>query len=43
MLRLFKSFKQQFVTAMANGEVARRELLDIRDPSKLMRIVNGRR
>jgi len=37
MYRLLQNFKQQFVIAITTGEVSRKELLSIEDPSKLMR------
>jgi hypothetical protein len=41
MLRLLQNFRQQFVAAIASGEASQKELLRIRDQSKLRRIING--
>lgn len=41
MFRLLQNFKQQFTHAVATGEAAGKQLLQIKDPSKLKRIFNG--
>lgn len=43
MYRLFQNFKAQFTVAIATGEAAKKELLSINDPSRIKRLINGRR
>lgn len=43
MHRLLQNFKQQFTAAVANGKVAQKELLRVNDPSKLTRMIHGKR
>jgi len=42
MYRLLQNFKQQFTTAISTGKVAQKELLRIKEESKIRRIINGR-
>ena len=41
MYRLLMNFKGQFKQAVAHGEAASKQLLQIRDPSKFKRMING--
>jgi hypothetical protein len=41
MFRLLQNFKQQFKSAMVSGQVANAELLRIKDPSKLTRMMRN--
>lgn len=43
MLRLYQNFRQQFTVAIATGEAAKKELLSINDPSRIRRLISGRR
>lgn len=43
MHRLFQNFKAQFTVAIATGESAKKELLSINDPSRVRRLISGRR
>ena len=44
MHRLLQNFKQQFKQAMVTGDVAARDLLRLKEPNKLARMIaNGRR
>jgi hypothetical protein len=42
MFRLLQNFKEQFTRAVTTGEAANKELLTIRDPSKIRRMMHGR-
>lgn len=43
MHRLLQNLRQQFVVAIATGEAAKKELLTINDPSRVRRLISGRR
>ena len=40
MLRLFQNFKQHFITIINTGQHAEKELLKLREKSKLRRMIN---
>jgi len=42
MFRLLQNFKEQFKRAIITGNAAKKELLMIKDPSKIRRMINGR-
>lgn len=42
MHRLVQNFRAHFRSLMTTGEQAKKDLLDINDPSRLRRIINGR-
>jgi hypothetical protein len=41
MNRLLKNFKSEFLRAMKTGKVAEKDLLRIKEKSKLRRLING--
>lgn len=41
MLRLLENLKQQFLHAMNTGKAADHELLNLKDPSKIRRLISG--
>lgn len=43
MFRLLENFKAEFKTMALTGDAASKELLRVKDPPKLMRMLNGRR
>ncbi len=42
-LRVMDDVRQRFQTAIVQGDAARKELVRLKDPSKLSRMIHGRR
>lgn len=43
MFRLLENFKAEFKSIVLTGDAASKELLRLKEPSKLMRVINARR